>query len=107
MMKDAPRAPRFPVHVSMRYRSVGATRWREARMENISRSGVLFWTSHLLPVQTPLELLFVLPLGGLAPGIVCRGKVVRTVPPPGRLDPPGLAATIATYRFVRGPVASV
>ena len=91
--------------MSVRYRSVGATRWREGRIENISRSGVLFWTEHLLPVETPLELLFVLPLAGIAPGIVCRGRIVRTVPPPARQEPAGLAATISTYRFVRGQTA--
>ena len=97
----APRAPRFPVHVSVRYRSPGQRRWSTGRIENISRSGMLFWTEQLLPVDTPLEILFMLPLGGLTPGVACRGRVVRTVDP---LEPqlqPGIAATITAYRFVR------
>lgn len=98
----AQRAPRFPVHVPVRYRSVGGTGWSEGRMENISRSGVFFWTTHLLAVETPLELLFALPLGDMAPGIVCRGRIVRTVSAAGREAAPGLAATISSYRFVRG-----
>lgn len=104
--RDSGRAPRFPVHLSLRYRSVGATHWREGQIENISRSGVLFWTEHLLAVDTPLEMSFLLPLGDMKPGIVCRGRVVRTVRPKAYEAPPGLAATISTYQFVRGRVAS-
>jgi hypothetical protein len=104
--KDSARAPRFPVHFSMRYRSVGTTRWEEGQIENISRSGVLFWTKHLLVVDTPLEMSFVLPLGVTKPGIVCRGRVVRTVLPTAQEAPPGLAATISTYHFVRGSSAA-
>ncbi len=104
--RDSERAPRIAVHLSMRYRSVGATRWREGQIENISRSGVLFWTEHLLAVDTRLEMSFVLPLGDRQPGIVCRGHVVRTVLPKDREAPPGLAATISTYHFVRSRVAT-
>jgi PilZ domain len=100
------RAPRFAVHLSVRYRSVEATHWREGQIENISRSGVLFWTEDLLAVDTPLEMCFVLPLGDMKPGIVCRGRVVRTVPPKAHKAPPGLAATISTYQFVRDQAAT-
>ena len=102
MKRDSGRAPRFPVHFSLRYRPVGATRWEDGQIENISRSGVLFWTEHLLAVDTPLEMSFVLPLGAMKPGIVCRGRVVRTVLPTAHTAPPALAATISTYHFVRG-----
>jgi hypothetical protein len=90
----------------MRYRSVGAARWREGEIENISRSGVLFWTSHLLAVDTRLEMSFVLPLGDGTPRVVCRGHVVRTVMPKAREAPAGLAATISTYHFVRDRVGT-
>ena len=106
MKSDSTRAPRFPVHFSMRYRSVGETRWEEAQIENISRSGVLFWTEHLLAVDTPLEMSFVLPLGVMKPGIVCRGRVVRSVSPAAHDAPRGLAATISSYHFVRGRIAA-
>ena len=102
MKNDAGRAQRFVLHLPLRYRSIGAAQWREGRIENISRSGVLFWTEHPLRVDTPLEMVFVLPLIDTPPGIVCRGRIVRTVLPKGRHAPPGLAATIAAYRFVRG-----
>ena len=100
------RAPRFAVHLSLRYRSIGETHWRTGQIENISRSGVLFWTRHLLDVDTALEMSFVLPLGEMKPGVVCRGRVVRTVLPRVREAPPGLAATIATYQFVRDRAAT-
>jgi hypothetical protein len=98
---DPQRAQRFSVRVPMRYRSVGEAHWRDGRIENISRTGVLFQTEQVLPPDTPLEMSFVLPLGGAAPGVFCRGRVVRTVPRNGGGVPPALAATIATYRFVR------
>jgi len=104
--RDSGRAPRFAVHLSIRYRSMGAAHWREGRIENISRSGILFWTEDLLAVDTPLEMTFVLPVGDTKPGIVCQGRVVRTVAPKARTAPPGLAATISTYQFVRHRVAS-
>ena len=104
--KDPLRAPRFEVHLPLRYRPVGAPDWEEGRIENISRSGVLFWAEHLLAVDTPLEMSFVLPLGGMEPGVVCRGRIVRTVPPGARGADPGLAATIAAYEFVRGRVGT-
>jgi hypothetical protein len=85
----------------MRYRSVGAKQWREGQIENISRSGVLFWTEHLLAVDTPLEMNFELPLAGMKPGIVCRGRVVRTVVQRNHEAHAGLAATISTYQFIR------
>jgi PilZ domain-containing protein len=104
--RNSGRAPRYDVHFSIRYRSVGAAHWREGEIENISRSGVLFWTEHLLAVNTPLEMSFVLPLGDRKPGIVCRGHVARTVMPKAREGPPGLAATISNYHFVREMVAT-
>ena len=102
---DSQRAPRYPVHVPMRYRSMGAARWSSGRIENISRSGVLFRTDQLLAVDTPLEMSFALPLGGsTAAGIICVGRIVRTVGRAGNGDAPGLAATISTYRFFTGPM---
>lgn len=99
--KRAQRAPRFPVHVPVRYRSAGAEQWSEGRIENISRSGVLFWTEQLLPVETPVELLFELPFGQMRPGVVCCGRIVRAVSSLGGETSPIVAASISRYRFVR------
>ncbi len=97
---DSQRAPRFPVRLPLRYRSIGATQWIDGQVENISRSGVLFRAANLVAVDTPVEMSFVLPVGG-GPGVICRGRVVRTVPPRADAAPAGLAVTIATYQFVR------
>ena len=99
---DSQRAPRFPVSLPLRYRSIGATQWIDGQVENISRSGVLFRAANLVAVDTSIEMSFVLPVGD-GPGVVCRGRVVRTVPPKADEAPPGLAVTIATYQFVRAP----
>jgi hypothetical protein len=99
--KDAERAFRFPLPLTLRYRSRGEAQWREGRVENISRSGVLFWTDDALDVNTRLEMSFVLQVGTTPPSVVCRGHVVRTVLPNGPRAVPGFAATISGYRFVR------
>ncbi len=101
---EGERARRFDVHLALRYRSAGEARWCDGRIENISRSGILFWTEQPLAVDTPLEMTFVLPLGEMPPEIVCRGRVVRTVLPRGHQAPPGMAVSISAYRFVKGPV---
>jgi hypothetical protein len=103
---DAGRARRFALHLSLRYRSIGAAQWREGRIENISRSGVLFWTDQPLEVDTRIEMSFVLPVIDNPPGVVCRGRIVRTVLPEGRQASSGLAATISAYRLVRGKNAA-
>lgn len=105
-MKNDGRARRFALHLSLRYRSVGAAEWREGRIENISRSGVLFRTDDPLQVDTRLEMRFVLPLNDTPPSVVCRGHIVRTVLPNGHQVPPCLAATISAYRLVRGTHAA-
>ena len=100
------RAPRYPLRIKLRYRQAGDPEWREGRTENISRSGVLFRTDHLMPLQTPIEMLLALPaevVGGEdAATVICRGRVVRTEPaaPESEDDArPAVAATIAGYRL--------
>ena len=103
--KVSGRARRFALHLPVRYRCLGEARWQDGRMENISRSGVLFWTDHPAAVDSAVEIRFVLPVGPVAPGVLCRGRIVRTVPAgPERL--PGVAATISAYRFLRPPDAA-
>jgi hypothetical protein len=99
---DAGRARRFALHLPLRYRLLRAAEWREGRMENISRSGVLFWTDQLLDVDTEIEMSFMLPLVDTGSWIVCRGRIVRTVPPHEQQVPSALGAAFTSYRFVRG-----
>ena len=101
MRNDSERAFRFTLPLPLRYRSKGEAEWRDARIENISRSGVLFWTRDVLDVRTRLEMTFVLPVGPAPATVLCRGHVVRTVLPSGAKALPGFAATISGCRFVR------
>jgi hypothetical protein len=96
------RAPRLPLNLQLRYRSVGAARWHEGRVENISRSGVLFRATELVDVDAQVEITLVIPVQPSASAIVCRGRIVRTILPGGFERRPGLAATISRYRFRRG-----
>jgi hypothetical protein len=95
-----PRATRFMISIPLKYRPSGATDWRDGRTENISRSGVLFRTDHLMPAQTPIEFLMALP-DPIADGatVICRGRIVRTEPPNPDDPRPAVAATISGYRI--------
>ncbi len=102
-----PRIQRFPIHVPMRYRACGENYWRDARTENISRTGVLFNGEQLLGLNAPVEMRFEMVLlppletAGVAV-VVCRGNIVRATHAQEKAARPALAATIADYRFVPG-----
>ena len=100
MQKDSGRAPRFDLPLPLDFRSAGAGPWSHARIENISRSGVLFRAERPLPVDSPVEMTFELPVGAAKAELVCRGRVVRVVD--GHGEPAGIAATISAFRFRRG-----
>ena len=97
-----PRAPRYVLQVPVRYRALGGDDWHSGSTENMSRTGVLFRTGHLLQVSTTIEMLIRLPIGQGGSEVRCRGRVVRAMPPaaPDRL--PALATTISNYQFLRG-----
>jgi hypothetical protein len=99
--EDSTRAPRLPLHLQLRYRSVGEAHWHEGRVENISRSGVLFRVADLVDVDAQVEITLLIPVRLSASAIVCRARIVRTVLPGGFEKRPGLAATISRYRFRR------
>ena len=97
-----PRAPRYPIQISMKYRSSGDTEWRDGYTENISRSGVLFRADQPMPVQTLIEMLLALPseiAGSDEATVICRGRVVRMEPARHDDPRPALAAAIAGYRL--------
>lgn len=99
--KNGNRARRLPLDLPLRYRPLGHREWHEGRVENISRSGVLFSTPLLVDVDTELEMTFELPVPQDPPAIFCRGRVVRAVAAGKGRWHPALAATIAAYRFLR------
>src|SRR5208337_2631611 len=76
------RAPRFNLHLPLRYRPLGEKSWRPGTTENISRSGLLFQAQEVLRPNMQLEISLVLPaeIAGLgATEVICRGEVVRSV----------------------------
>jgi hypothetical protein len=98
------RAQRYPIRLPLRYRPSGQEKWHEGVIENISESGLLFETGHALAANTSVEIRFVLSatVSVDSPAeIVCRGKIVRSVPTSEKRSTPALAATIAAYRFRR------
>jgi PilZ domain len=101
--RQSPRAARFPISMPLRYREPGETDWQNGKVENISRTGVLFTVRDLLRVSTRLEMVFDLPvlLEGAAPGqVYCQGEVVRTVMPAATDQPLSAAAHIEHYKFL-------
>jgi len=95
------RSSRFAVEMPMRFRPIGEIGWTQAKTINISRSGVLFGIEQPLPEETPVELVFDLPVemgGGAGTEVTCRGQIVRTILPPATDAPPAVAVAIADYR---------
>jgi len=98
------RGRRYPIRMTLRYRTEADTQWQEARTVNISRTGVLFRTNNPLDIQTTLQMILLLPpeLGGDdAAEVLCLGRIVRTVPPRSPDGPSFIAATISDYQFAR------
>jgi hypothetical protein len=93
-----PRASRFSVQLEIRYRGARDRQWRVGHTRNISRSGVLFSADAPLDLETPVELVLVLPgtVAGEPPShLRCRGQVVRTTDE----QPPYVAAAVSAYRL--------
>jgi hypothetical protein len=104
------RAPRYSLHLSLRYRRIGEAAWHCGQTQNISRSGVFFRTDDPIEVNAPVELSVVLTTGPVATDaaeVHCRGRVVRTVAPWENDGIPGSAVTIDDYAFLPPPAASV
>ncbi len=104
------RAPRFQLHLPLKYRRLDEDRWHNGETRNISRSGLLFQAEGELQPRdlqpnVQLEINLVLPaeIAGLSPTeVVCRGEIVRTVQAAGERIPPALAAKILQYHFQHG-----
>jgi hypothetical protein len=100
-MNNNGRAPRVPLPLLLQYRALDDPEWHEGRIENISRTGVLFSSPKLIPVDTEVEMRLELPVHPTPSAILCHGRVVRTVATGRGAWQPALAATIADYRFLR------
>ncbi|MGA2643118.1 MAG: ATP-binding protein [Candidatus Sulfotelmatobacter sp.] len=99
------RAPRFQLHLPLKYRRLDEEKWHDGETRNISRSGLLFQAEDFLQPNIQLEINLVLPaeIAGLSPTeVVCRGEIVRTVKSAAEQLPPALAAKILQYHFQHG-----
>jgi hypothetical protein len=95
-----PRAERFAIETTIRYRSIGQQGWYQGKTMNISGSGVLFRGKNLIAPKTRVEMIFALPIGGSrasGANVTCFGQIVRKVPRVGPKGETGLAATIEEY----------
>jgi hypothetical protein len=103
------RAPRFPLHLAVRYRAVGNSEWRQGKTTNISSSGVLLQVQHPLKMDTALEFMVALASNGPTEDrteVSCRGRVVRVVEPTDRQQL-GFAVAIEQYHFLPPPMQTV
>jgi PAS domain S-box-containing protein len=99
------RAPRFQLHLPLKYRRLDEDKWHDGETRDISRSGLLFRAEDALQPNIQLEINLVLPseIAGLSPTeVICRGEVVRTIEPLGKEMSPALAAKILQYHFQHG-----
>lgn len=99
-----PRAERFPIRTSLRYRESGESAWSEGTTLNISRSGVFFRAEREVDPKTVLEMRIQFPaevVGEAPANVLCWGPVVRTVPPESPHGLPAVAVEILRYRFAR------
>jgi two-component system, cell cycle sensor histidine kinase and response regulator CckA len=99
------RAPRFQLHLPLKYRRLDEERWHNGETRDISRSGLLFQAEDALQPSIQLEINLVLPseIAGLSPTeVICRGEIVRTVESAASEMPPALAAKILQYHFQHG-----
>jgi hypothetical protein len=101
---ETPRARRYEIGTSIRFRARGEREWHEGLTENISISGVLIRTARALDPKTAIEMRFFLPVeldGECAAEVFCRGFVIRSSKcriPAGTFT---IAARIMHSRFLR------
>lgn len=94
------RAPRVHTEIPLQFREVGKFDWRIGTTQNVSLSGVLFWTDQTLNVGTPVEMQYSPPAeanwttGGR---VSCRARIVRTLPTPSPAGKPTCAAKILIH----------
>ena len=98
-------APRFTVHLPLRYRLAGDDQWFAGALENMSRSGLLFHADQALPAHSQIEITLTLPLelaGRPAAEVLCKAEVVRLAKAKERVPAPAFAARILDYSLLHG-----
>ena len=89
---DSARAARTPLSAPVKLRAADSDEWIEGVTCNISRSGILIETNSKLPLDTPIEITFMLRRKGDTPMQV-QAEVVRVEEPTGGM--PRIAARFA------------
>ena len=98
------RAPRYAIPIAVLYRTPRDPVWLEGQTENISRSGVLFRPAREIETNTPVELMMEIPnfiTTSVVGPAICRGRIVRAVPPSAPEDRPALAAAVLEFELAR------
>lgn len=101
---EIPRARRYEIGTTIRFRVRGEREWHEGLTENISVSGLLIRSGRALDPRTAIEMRFFLPVeldGECAAEVFCRGFVIRSSKcriPAGTYT---IAARIMHSRFLR------
>lgn len=81
IVMEVPRARRYGIVTTIRYRVRGEKTWREGMLKNISMSGLLMAADWPLDEGTNVEMRFTLPVelkGKRAADVWCRGIVIRS-----------------------------
>jgi PilZ domain len=100
------RQPRADVEIQVNFRKTNEYSWNIGKTSNISRTGALLRSVQRLGPSTPVELEFVAPavFGDNAGQLVaCRGKIVRTLPPPPNDRRACMAVHFSKLEVVRRP----
>src|SRR5579862_1233428 len=98
-MNEQRKNQRFQLRLPFEIVSGGSTLRASGETRNMSSAGVLFTSSHPVPIGEPIEYLITFPK---APGartevrLRCVGKVVRE-----DTEVPAFAATLERYEFLR------
>ncbi len=98
-------APRFTVHLPLRYRIAGEDHWSSGSLENVSRSGLLFHADQALPARAQIEITLTLPVewaGRQTPEVLCKAEVVRLAKAKERVPAPAVAAKILDFSLLDG-----
>ncbi|MDE3179580.1 MAG: PilZ domain-containing protein [Acidobacteriota bacterium] len=106
----ASRAHRFPIEAPIRFRGIYESAWRDGLTRNVSRTGVLFWCDRALKKGARVKIGLALPGSILSENggeVECHGRIVRVEPPRNARAEYAVAATFASYRFVRAGTGRV
>lgn len=98
------RATRFAIPMAVRFREPGEENWHDGKVENISRTGILFLAEQGMGLSAAVEMTFQLPAkikGRSAAQVLCVGNVVRTVLPPSSDQPLAVAARFHSYKLIQ------